>query len=343
MNDIVQFAQSATQSPRAMGRVVRRLSELIDEYFADPSRRDGRGRKSELLRKVERALRQLIHATAWQHREGLDLNVRQDAKVVVRTACHGQVPFEALMNRASALRGRVNKAGRVRNARQPVKGCDPLREELPQGFSVERLHTVERLAEAGRRLGNCAKNNGYGLCDRLRKRESDFYLMLRGNDPVAMFEVDLETGKIDEFLGKGNDDVALPRCVLIALLRGLELNGDDVEACLQQGAASIFASGAGDVDHPDWEREGLKVWRGARRLVVWKRRKRQRRNRRRSSFEWSSFEWDGDDWVASDASSRYGLDGLMTRHPSIAELAHSAMKLGRGRRPARRPPSRCRP
>ena len=328
---IKQFAGSATQDPRAARRVAHRLSRLIDECFAHPSRRDGRGRKSGLLRKVEGALRQLIHATAWQHREDLDLNVRQEAKALVRTACHGQVPFEVLMERASALRGRVNKAGRTRNARQPVKGCDPLREELPQGFSVERLHTVEGLAEAGRRLGNCAKNNGHGLHDRLRRRESDFYLMRRGGDPVAMFEVDLETGKIDEFLGKGNDDVALPHCVLIALLRRLELNGDDADACLQQGAASIFASGARDVRHPDWERGKLKVWRGARRLVVWEHRKRRRRNRRRSSFEWSSFEWDGDDWVASDASSRYGLDGLMTRHPSIAELAHSAMKLGRGR------------
>ena len=328
---IKQFAQNAAQSPQARRRLERGLSKLTEEYFAHPSRRDGRGRKSGLLRKVEGALRQLIHATAWRCQPDLDSNVRQEAKALVRTACHGQVPFEVLMNRASALRGRVNKAGRVRNARQPVKGCDALREELPQGFSVERLHTVERLAAAGRRLGNCAKNNGNGLHDRLRKRESDFYLMRRGDDPVAMFEVDLETGKIDEFLGKGNDDVALPHCVLIALLRRLELNGDDVDACLQQGAAAIFASGSGDVRNPDWERGKLKVWRGARRLVVWEHRKRQRRNRRRSSFEWSSFEWDGDDWVASDASSRYRLDALMTRHPSIAELAHSAMKLGRGR------------
>ena len=324
MNNIVQFARSATQSPRAMGRVVRRLSQLTEEYFAHPSRRDGRGRKSRLLRKVERALRQLIHATAWQHREDLDTDVRREARALVRTACHGQVPFEALMNRASALRGRVNKAGRVRNARQPVKGCDPLREELPQAFFVERLHTVERLAGTGRRFGNCAKNNGYGLHDRLRERESDFYLMRRGDDAVAMFEVALETGKIIEFLGNGNDDVALPCCVLIALLRRLELNGDDVEACLQQGAASIFASGAGDVRHPDLEREGLKVWCGARRLVVWERRRHRER-------PWSSFEWERASWVASDASSRFRLDGLMTRHPSIAKLAHEAVKLGQGR------------
>ena len=29
----------------------------------------------------------------------------------------------------------------------------------------ERLHAVERLAKAGRRLDNCAKNNGGGLHD----------------------------------------------------------------------------------------------------------------------------------------------------------------------------------
>ena len=171
---IKQFTRSATQNLRARRQLERRLLKLIDRYFAHPGRRDGRGRKSRFLRKVERALRQLKHATAWQCRPDLDPNVRQEAKALVRTACHGQVPFDALMNRASALRGRVNRAGLVRNARQPIEGCDALREELPLGFAVERLHTVERLAAAGRRLGNCAKNNGHGLHDRLRESESDF-------------------------------------------------------------------------------------------------------------------------------------------------------------------------
>ena len=316
-----QFTWRVTENSRARWKLERRLSKLIDRYFTHPGRRDGRGRKSRFLRKVERALRQLQHATAWQFRQDLDPNIRQEAKALVRTACHGQVPFEALMTRASALRGRVNRAGHERKARQPIEGCDPLQVELPQRFSVVRLHTAERLARAGRRLGNCAKNNGHGLHDRLRRRESDFYLVLRDNAPVAMFEADLETSKITEFLGKRNDDeVALPRCVLIELLRRLALNGDDVEACLQQGAASIFATGSGDVREPDWRRGNLKVWCGARRLVVWERGKRGRPD------QWSSFEWDSANWVASDASSRYCLDALMTRHPFIAMLAHRATK-----------------
>ena len=325
---IKQFTRSATQNLRARRQLERRLLKLIDRYFAHPGRRDGRGRKSRFLRKVERALRQLKHATAWQCRPDLDPNVRQEAKALVRTACHGQVPFDALMNRASALRGRVNRAGLVRNARQPIEGCDPLREELPQGFAVERLHTVERLAAAGRRLGNCAKNDRYGLHDRLRERESDFYLVLRGDDAVAMFEADLESGKIAEFLGKrNNDEVALPRCVLIDLLCRLALDGDEVEACLQQGAASVFATGSGEVDNPDWHRKNVKIWCGARRLVIWERGKRGRPD------QWSSFAWERANWVATDASSRYRLDALMTRHPPIAMLAHRVAKSGRGRRP----------
>ena len=312
-----QFARSATQSPRARRRAEGRLSNRIDEYFAHPSRRDGRGRKSWHLHKVELALRQLNHATAWQCRPALDLNVRREAQALVRTACHGHVPFEALMERASALRGRVNRAGRARNARQPIKGCEPLREELPQGFSVERLHTVALLARAGRDLGNCAKNNAYGMHDTLRERESDFYLVRRGDDPVAMFEVVLETDRITEFRGKENGDVELPRSVLIALLLRLELNGDDVEACLQQGAASIFTTGSGDMRDPDWQRGNLKVWCESRRLVI------REGGRRR---EWSSFEWNWANWVASDASSRSHLDALMTRHPTIAVLAHRAVR-----------------
>ena len=311
MELILQFARSATQSPRARRRVEGRLSNRIDEYLADSSPRDGRGCK------VERTLRQLNHATAWQCWPDLDPNVRQEARALVRTACHGHMPFEALMERASALRGRVNRAGRARNARQRINDCEPLREELPQGISVERLHTVALLAHAGRDLGNCAKNNAYGMHDRLRDRESDFYLVRRGNDPVAMFEVVLETDKITEFRGKENDDVELPRRVLVVLLRRLELNGDDVEACLQQGAASIFATGSGDMRDPDWQRGNLKVWRGSRRLVIREGGKRR---------EWSSFEWSRANWVASHASSRPHLDALMTRHPAIAVLAQRAVR-----------------
>lgn len=318
---IKQFTRRVEQTPQARRRLERRLLQLIDKYFEDPDRRDGRGRKSRFLRKVEKALRQLTHATGWQRWEDLDPNVRQEAKALVRTACHGQESFEALMNRVSALRGRVNRAGHVRKARQPIEGCDALREGLPQGFAVERLHTVGRLAKAGRQLGNCAKNNGYGLHDKLRQRESDFYLVLRGDDAVAMFEADLESGKITEFRDKRNDDeVELPRCVLLDLQRCLALDGDEVWACLQQGAASVFATVSGEIDNPDWFCKNVKVWCGARRLVIWERGKRRRPD------QWSSFKWEGANWVATDASSRTRLDALMTRHPSIAKLAHGVAK-----------------
>lgn len=321
-----KFAQDATDTRRAQRRVERRISGQLQTHFADPSRRDRRGRTVKSLREAEKTLRHLIRATVWQDWPHLDPNVRQEAQALIRTACHGQMPFEQLMKRASALRGRVGKSGRVRNARMPIKGCDPLLDELPHGFTVERLHTVERLVQAGRRLGNCAKNNAHGLHDGLRRREFDFYLVLRGSDPVAMFEVDLETAKITDFLGKQNTDVELPRPALIALLHRLRLNGDDVEACLQQGAASIFATGPADVREPDWQREKLAVWLRPRRLLIKEGRQRER---------WSSFEWDGANWEASDASRRRRLDALMTRYPFIATLAGRAVEDTDGDPPTR--------
>ena len=315
---IRQFARAARRGRRAEWRI----SALVDEYFALPSRWDGRGRKSDELDAVARTLRHLNRATKWQHRQGLDPNVRQAAKALVRTACHGQVPFDELMKHAKALCGRVNKSGKVRNARQPIEGCEPLQQELPMLFSVERLHTVEQLAKAGRGLGNCAKDNDYGLHDKLRQRDSDFYLVRRGTEPEAMFEVDLETCEITEFLGKENADVELPLCVLTALLRRLRLNGDHVEACLQQGAASIFVTGLKDMAEPDWCCRKLMVWRTPGQLVI-------KEGRRPGG--WSSFEWDGEDWVASTASNRRRLDSLMTRQPTVAVLAHRAMQSSRKR------------
>ena len=313
---IRQLARAAKRGRRVEGRI----SALVDEHFALPSRRDGRGRKSQELSAVVRALRHLIRATEWQRQPDLDPNVRREAKALVGTACHGHVPFDKLMKQAKVLRGRVNEAGRMRNARQPIKGCEPLQKELPLLFSVERQHTVERLAKAGRGLGNCAKDNDYGLHDRLRQRDSDFYLVRRGTEPEAMFEVDLETCEITEFLGKENADVELPLCVLTALLRRLRLNGDHVEACLQQGAASIFVTGLKDIAEPDWRRRNLMVWRAPGWLVI---------KEGRQPGGWSSFEWDGEDWVASTASSRRRLDSLMTRQPTVAVLAHRAMRSSR--------------
>ena len=306
------FVGNATQTFRARCRVKDRLTRLVAGYFAAPSRRDGRGRKAKELRRAEKALRHLNRAVVWQHRRDLDPNVRREARALVQAACHGRMPFEALMRRASKLRGRVNRSGKARNDRMPIRDC--LREALPQDFVVERLHTVERLAKAGRWFGNCAKDNGYGLHDALRRRRSDFYWMQRGSEPVAMFEVALKAGKITEFLGRRNSDIELPRTVLVAMLRQLRLNGDHVDACLRQGAASIFATGSADPEQPHWRRKRLKVWYAAGRLVLCEGRREQ----------WSSFEWDGE-WEASDASRRQRLDDLMTRHPSLAKLARRAV------------------
>ncbi len=309
---IMQFTRKA----RHGYKVARRVRNKLDEHFAAPLRRDGRGRKSQELRRALVTLRHLINATAWRSRVDLDVNVRQEAKALVTTACHGQVSFESLMDRARTLRGRVNKCGKARNARRAIKGCKPLRIELPEGFTVERLHTVKMLAHAGRTLGNCTKNNNFGDHDELRTRESDFYWVRHGNSAVAMLRVHLRSREIAEFLGKDNEDVELPRSVLITMLSRLRLNGDDVEACLQQGAASIFVTGGADICKPNYRRRRrkLRLWWNKGVLVI-------REGRR---HKWSSFCWDGTAWQSSDASRRHRLDDLMTVHPLIACFAHKA-------------------
>ena len=320
MELIKQFARQATQGSRQQRNVAGKLSALMEEYFKDPSRRDGRGRRAQDLRAVEKLLRHLNNATAWQHRPDLDANVRKGARALVMTACHGQTRLEELMARASALRGQVNKCGKVRNDRKAIKGCDPLSLALYRGYSVERLHTVEKLASAGRALGNCAKDNGYDMHDALRERDSDFYLMRRGNEPVAMLQVDLETDQITEFLGRSNAQVELPRLVLRSLLRRLGLNGDQVDACLQRGAASIFVNRTAKFFKPNYQRGRLLIWHARRTLVV--------KEGRRSGRGWSSFRWDGTDWIPSRASSRDRLDDLMTRDPDVAVLANKATRGG---------------
>lgn len=279
-------------------------------------------------------MRHLNCAAGWQHHR--DPNVQRSARALVKTVCHGHTPFDELVNRAKKLRGVVNKAGKAHNDRKAIEGCEPLSLALPCGYSVERLHTVAKLARAGRTLGNCAKDNGEGMHDALRHRKADFYLVRRKTEPVAMLDADLATDRVTQFLGPSNDQVALPPFVLCSLLRQLRLDGDDVDAFLQVGAASIFASGQAHVLKPSFQRgglrSGLRIWWARRRLVVVVAQG--------GSWSWSSFRWDGAEagWVSSRASRRERLDDLMTRYPDIAGLAHKAAR-GGARRPkkARRP------
>lgn len=298
-----------------------RLTQRVDEYLDAPERRNGRGVDAKVLQEVGTTLMHLNSATKWQDDGSLG-NLHTLAKKLVNTAGHAKVPFEELMVRATKLRGAVNKEGERRNNRKRIEGCETLREELPKGYVVERLCTLAQLMSAGGTLENCATDNRW-LHRRLRQREADFYLVRdQDNEAVAMCEVDLETSEITDFLGQRNADVRLPHPTLVAMLSKLGVGGDDMEACLQRGAASIFATGAADLDAPDYRSGRLRVWAVKRQLVV------QRRGGKGKKWrgQWSSFRWDGVSWERASASRLDRLDGLMTRHRRIAKLARRAAK-----------------
>ena len=324
--------QFGSEARRGKG-VAARLQRAVDSYFEEPSRRDARGRTAAELDKVGKTLRQLIRAIGWQDHP--DPIVNGEAKALVRTTAHAQDPFEKLMPRASKLEGSVRKSGRRRKAQQPIAGCEPLRMALPQGFSVERLDTVARLASAGRTFGNCAKDNGHGEHDRLRRREADFYLVQRDGATVAMFDVDLASSKIEQFVGRRDEDPELPRSVLVAMLSSLRLNGDEVRGCLHHGVLFIFVSGEADRAKPHFSRRGLRVWYGRKRIAVCERGARGER--------WSSFTWEGDDWDSTYGSERHSLAGLMTHHPEIAVIAREAAGIGTRRRRGRPAPGKGQP
>lgn len=327
---VKQFASEAKQGRQ----VAERLQALVDLHFREPSRRDARGRTAAELAKAGKTLRQLIRAIGWQGHP--DPIVNGKAKALVRTAAHAQNPFEKLMRRASKLEGSVRKSGRRRKAQQPIAGCEPLREELPDGFSIERLHTVAMLASAGRALGNCVKDNGHGEHDRLRRREADFYLVRQGDTAVAMFDVALRSGEVEELHGPRNGDVELPASVLFAMLSRLRLNGDGLEQCMGHGLLFIFLSGEADEDKPHFSRPGLRVWRGRKRLAVWEQPAP-------GDTGWSSFTWKRGCWNRSYCAHRTGLDELMTHHPEIAVIAHEAAGIGTPKRRGRRAPGQRQP
>ena len=314
-------------------RTAERLQQSMDEHFRDPKRRDGRGRRSQDVRVVTRTLCHLIRATDYRNRQGLDPNRRREAAKLVKTACRG-APFDELIERARRLRGRVNKSGKARNER--IEYGDSFSLDLSAGYSVERLNSIRKLAAAGRALDNCAKDNKFELHDSLREGDARFYGVRDGDSLIAMFEVG--SGRIVEFLGPVNNDVRMPRDVLLELQRKLKVSGDDVDACLQTGAASIFAEDDADIRYPD--HRGPEFTVGSRRMpryLIWYRPDkivlrepgRVRRGRtqvRRVKSRWSVFRWEDGNWDASHASSRDRLDGLMTRYPEIAKFANRSAR-----------------
>ena len=326
---VKQFGSEAKRGRR----VAERLQALVDQHFREPSRRDARGRTAAELAKAGKTLRQLVRSIGWQCHP--DPNIRQKAKALVKTTAHAKVPFEELMASASELNGQVIKCGRRRAAQQPIAGCEPLRVELPEGFSVERLHTRAKLANAGRLLGNCVKDNGHRHHDRLRGREADFYLVWREGTAVATLDVELDGSRIRHILGPRNDEAELPRSVLFAMLSRLRLNGDDVEECRRHGLLHIFLTGEADRAKPQFRRRGLRIWQGHKRLAVWERQM--------GGEQWSSLTWDGNEWDPIWSAERQGIDDLMTRHPEIAVIAREAAGFGTRKRRGRAAPGRHQP
>ena len=128
--------------------------------------------------------------------------------------------------------------------------------------------------------------------------------------------------RLGQTRAKYNEEPELPSVVAFTMLHELRLNGDDVEAWVQRGAASIFVTGRADKSEPDFCSPAgtVSIWQGRKQLVVKEQRLPRSRHRagRAGHDKWSIFrccEEEEEELVPSEGSY-YGTERLaylMTR------------------------------
>ena len=302
----------------------RKVREAVDSYFGEPGRSDGRGRKSSELKQVATTLRHIVGMQRWVADPRYDLNVRRRINDFLKHIDHTQ-PWRQTVDECRKARGLANGAARSQNERKELGSAEPT--VLDETHMNYPLNSVAKIRAAGKRGGNCLRDNEYGYFDELRRREAEFYEIRKSGTAVAWWRVERESREITDIYGPSNEDADLPVEVLWRMCREIDANGDGEELFLQNGVLSMFLDGAVDREVPMRIVRGYRFWWRRREIVVHDSR----------DDRWSRFLWRRTGWRATGPSQ---LDSdtfeVMRRLvPAIRSLAFDA-------RPPRKPQRRSR-
>lgn len=306
----------------------RKVRRAVDDYFADPRRRDALGRRRPAeLKKVATTLGHIVGMQRWATNERYDLNVRRQIRKFLKHVDHNQ-PWHQSVVECSTARGLVNKAGQAVNERQEFFTGKP--EVLGDAHRCHPLNSIAELRAGGRRGGNCLRDNDYEHHDELREGEAEFYEIRRDGVPVAWLRVDCDRREVTTILGPRNEDAEIPAEVLHELCLKLEVTGDNHELFHCSGVLSMFVHGSADSDVPTRVVGGYEFW--------WRRGEIAMRDSR--DGRWSRFLCRGRRWREarhSDLNAK-AFEALRRVSPKIGLIALSALPT-RGRKPRLRP--RC--
>ena len=304
----------------------RKVREAVDDHFGEPGRSDRRGRRSAELKKVATTLRHIVGMQSWVTDARYDLNVRRRIKDFLRHIDHRQ-PWPQSVEEGRKARGLANGAGRTRNEKKEYGPSEAT--TLDEAHTNFPLNSIAKMRAAGRRGGNCLRDNDVGYLDELRDGEAEFHEIRKSGVPVAWLRVERESREVTDIYGPGNEEANLPVEVLWQMGRKLDVNGDGEELFLGNGVLTIFLDGTADPEAPMRVVRGYRFWWRRREIVVHDSR----------DDRWSRFLWRHGGWCATGPShlDSDAFEVMRRLEPKIRFIALDSRPI-RLRKPRRRRP-----
>ena len=267
----------------------RKVRDAVDRHFGECGRNDRRGRRSSELKKVATTLRHMVGMQRWVLDERYDLNVRRRIKDFLRHIDHRQA-WSQTVDECRKARGLANAAARLQNEQKEFGTSEAV--ALDETHTSFPLNSVTKVRAAGRRGGNCLRDNDFGHLDEVRDRQAEFHEIRKSDKPVAWLRVDLGSREVTDIYGPRNEEADLPTEVLWQMCRKLGVNGDGEELLHDKGVLTIFLEGSKDPDVPMRVVRGYRFWWRRREIVVHDSREDR----------WSRFVWRRRRWCASGPS-----------------------------------------
>lgn len=243
---------------------------------------DKRGTKAAATKKAYYACVQFKSALNYQ-KDHDDSSVRRAARQAVTAVLHQS--FGEIRKRLTQLHGKATKAGRRTADRRREAGERIL--EINDRYDLKQLCSVRSLRRVGQALDNCVASTRFArrYVQDVENGRAEMWVLRDRERPVCLINVHPSTRTIGEFEAEGGSTPKLKPTLARAILKKLDVDGDEEEAFVRVGAFRAFLNGRPDVtplliqDRPYW------VWIGRDGAEIIIATRKQQNGRKR----WSRF------------------------------------------------------
>ena len=232
-NEFLASLSRADIHPDTIKQATKRVKLLIGEFERRDENRieGGKAVRKGPRKRVRTTLKHFIRA-AKDAKLGVRSSMSQKARDLLRATRTFQ-DFEAIEEKARGFAGFRWKETRRQNQRK-------IRERAPSitigtSLVLRQLATVDDLRSVSLTLRLCAHDPDWGYLEALRDRSQDFWVIQRGDDPIALIAIDRDGKKVSEADGFDHEPIGLSRFVMLEVLRRLRASGGRLQSILFGG------------------------------------------------------------------------------------------------------------